>query len=163
LPLCFFWPPRPPHSGGHQTPPLKMRTAALWRPSRSRGLAKFVLFIYFAYISIDDLWIPPPRSIAGGCIHMVLKIFAISPAEASGFAPAAARCILRGPDFSGPGPLYITVSPYLAARARFLPSSARGIPPEKPLDPAENTRVYVNYGNCRNVGKAAKKPRGRGG
>ena len=73
------------------------------------------------------------------------------------------RSILRGPDSSGSGPLYITVSPYLAARARFLPSSARGIPPEKPLDPAENTRVYVNYGNCRNVGKAAKKPRGRGG
>ena len=51
---------------------------------------------------------------------------------------------VTGRTFSGSGPLYINVSPYLAARARFLPSSARGIPPEKPLDPAENTRVALS-------------------
>ena len=103
-PQCInsIWPPRPPHSGEHLFHPLKMRTAALWRPSRSRGLAKFVLLIHFIYVSIYNLWIAPPRSIAGGCIQTFLQIFPSAPARASGFAPAAARfarSILRGPGF----------------------------------------------------------------
>jgi len=70
---------------------------------------------------------------------------------------------VTGRTFSGSGPLYINVSPYLAARARFLPPSARGIPPEKPLDPAENTPVYVGYGHHHHsTGRTAKTSGRRG-